>query len=135
MAEFVNKVTRTVKKVTRKATSKAGEIAVVTKATVKMKAKEADFGEKLEQLGKLYYSYVKSQSEETLVLVENCVSEIKEMEKEISELRAEIAKAKGEIVCTKCGSYVSSSKETCPKCKNPLERIEVVAQEGVEEEK
>ncbi len=125
MADVVNKISRTVKKVARKTTKKVGEIANVTKYTVKLKAKDADLGEKLERLGKLYYSYIKNENEDVKAELDKCLKEVDELNAEIAEIRKAIAKAKDEIKCTKCGSYVSSSKEACPNCKTSLERIEI----------
>ena len=134
MAEIVNRVSHTVKKVARKTSKKAEEIFNVTKYSVKIKAKEVDIEEKLEELGNLYYDYVKKPTEENKFLLDACVAEIDEIKNQIASLRKKIAKAKDEIACTSCGSYVSSSKQTCPKCKATLERMEIKSTESVSEE-
>lgn len=134
MAEIIQKVARTVKKTAGKVSKKATELASVTKYSVKIKAKEADLNEKFEELGKLFYAFQKNGKDETEKLLNDCLSEIDAIGAEIATMKQKIAKAKGEISCPSCGEYASPSKEACPKCKAPLEHIEVVTAETTESE-
>ncbi len=125
MSDILNTISHTAKKVARKTTKKVGEIANITKYSVKLKAKDADLGEKLEKLGKLYYSYTKLENEETKAKLDNCLKEVEALQEEIAELRKKVAEVKEEVECTNCGGYVPQGKTICPSCKKSLERIEI----------
>ena len=133
MGEKTNKFKRKVKKFARKTSKAVGKTVDTAKYSVKLKATEGDLNEKFEELGKLYYAYEKNKNQDAKVLLDKCLEEIEEIGKKLLEIRRELAKVKGEIVCTKCGAYASSNKNTCPSCGSTLERIEVVVVEPIEE--
>ena len=63
MDDVMNKVAVTVKKAAKKAGRGAKKLAGATKQAVMIKAKDSDLKERLEFLGKLYYSYSKNKGE------------------------------------------------------------------------
>ena len=125
MAEFIDKVSRTVKKTARKVAKKTTELASVVKLNIKIKSKEADLEEKQRELGKVYALYAEKATDELKERVEKARLEVSEIEEKIATLKAKLAKLNGDVLCTSCGEYVSSSKDFCPKCKASLERIVV----------
>ena len=127
MANFTNKITRTLKKGARKVRRFVCDTATVTKYSVLLKAKDADLEEKYEQLGKLSYLVSLGNDDTVKVKYDECLAEIQKIREEILEIRRKLAKARGEIVCTSCGAYVSPNKDICPGCGKSLARIEVEA--------
>lgn len=102
MSDVVGKISRTAKKVVRKTTKKVEEIASVTKYSIKLKAKDSELEEKLEVLGKMYYSYVKREKKISRKEIRDYIKEIDALNEEIDELKAMIAEAKANDASEDC---------------------------------
>lgn len=112
---ILDNISKKVTEVAQVAAKKSGEVVEITKLNISINTEEDKIQKLYEEIGRIIYSYFKSQENVPDELKEIC-SQIHQSETNIKNYKKRILEIKSLKSCVSCGAELERGVKFCPQC-------------------